>query len=262
MPHMHSALAWIENRVAGTAVEPLARRAWSEVRSIGRPRARQSLLYDRQTEEIMSRLLRETSNCIDVGAHHGSVLMSMCRLAPRGRHLAFEPIPELANALKQRFPKVDVRGIALSDVEGTSEFCHIVSSPGRSGFRRLGNVAASAEVRELRVQTDTLDNCVPADRKVDLIKVDVEGAHLQVFRGAARTLRQSRPFMIFEHGMVATETYGTTSEIVYDLLVNAYGLRISLLSDWLEQRAPLSAEAFRQHVGYHRGSHFCFLAHP
>ena len=42
---------------------------------------------------------------IDVGAHEGAVLREMARLAPRGRHLGFEPIPELRARLEAEFAR-------------------------------------------------------------------------------------------------------------------------------------------------------------
>src|SRR5436309_1457110 len=70
------------------------------------------------------------SQCI----HGGSVLREMVRLAPRGRHVAWEPLPELAARLAEDFPTVEVRAAALSDRGGEREFAHVVDEPGWSGF--------------------------------------------------------------------------------------------------------------------------------
>jgi Methyltransferase FkbM domain len=58
------------------------------------------------------------------------------------------------------------------------------------------------------------------------IKVDVEGAELQVFRGAADTLARHKPTVFFEHGEGAADRYGTSSAQIHDLLVGEAGLRI------------------------------------
>lgn len=259
---MESLVERLERWVAGTPFDGPAQWLWSELSSLGDPEARQSLRYDRQTVRIMSRVLREDSNCVDVGAHRGSLLRHMVRLAPSGRHIAFEPIPRLARLLEVRFPGVEIHELALSDSCGRTTFCYVPDSPGKSGFRRMGHVSAGARTEELTVATDTLDRVVSPDLPVDFVKVDVEGAQLQVFRGATRTLSRWRPFVVFEHGKQAEESYGTTSEMVFDLLVGRCGLEISLLSRWLDGGEPLNREEFSEHVGYHADSHFCFLAHP
>jgi len=190
------------------------------------------------------------------------MLASIRKLAPQGIHFAFEPLPTLCESLRKRFPQVQVCDVALSDRHGTKNFRHVVDAPGLSGFRRMGNVPAGARVEEIIVRTERLDDVIPRELTIHFMKVDVEGAQLEVFRGAMATIIKSRPFIVFEHGMLAKESYNTTSDMIYDLLVESGGLNISLLADWLSARPRLDRAMFNRHVGFHPGSHFCFLAHP
>ena len=89
----------------------------------------------------MSKTLKKTSNCVDVGCHLGSVLREILKFAPQGNHFAFEPIPEYAQILKSRFSKVNVHEMALSDSRGNRTFCHVVADPGYSGFMRQKTIA-------------------------------------------------------------------------------------------------------------------------
>lgn len=259
---MRTLLEKVERLLQGTALEPLAREVWSGIYGIARPRARQSANYDRRTVQIMARVLKSDSNCVDIGAHKGWFLRWMLELAPEGHHFAFEPIPELAHALKKRFPQVNVHETALGDSPGTQPFRQVVDRPGRSGFRVMGHVSSGARVREIRVKVQKLDDILCGSLPIAFMKVDVEGAQLQVFQGAVRTISSFRPHIVFEHGMLAREAYGTTSEMIYDFLVDRCGLKISLLADWLRSESSLTREAFARQVGYHRGSEFCFIAHP
>jgi FkbM family methyltransferase len=252
----------IERLVANTPFDAVARWTWSQINSIGKPRARQSMRYDHNTRQIMRKVLKPSSNCVDVGCHKGSVLISMRKSAPQGTHYAFEPIPRLAAVLRQRFPRVELHEIALSDTQGHASFQHVVSAPGFSGFRRMGYVPDSAQVTEIKVRVDTLDHVLPPDLPIALIKIDVEGAQLQVLKGAKRTITAYRPFIIFEHGMSAEKSYGTRSEEVFDFLVGECGLRISLLESWLSGKPPLTRSGFVSSVGHFAGSEFVFLAHP
>ncbi len=110
------------------------------------------------------------------------------------------------------------------------------------------------------MKADLLDNIIPEGLAVALIKIDVEGAELQVLRGALRTIRRSKPYVIFEHGLGAADFYGTTPEEVYDLLTARGGLRVSLMADWLAGRGPLSREQFCDQ--FQRAANFYFMAHP
>lgn len=167
--------------------------------------------------------LRPESDCIDVGAHQGGFLQHMVRLAPQGRHLAFEPIPALNADLRARYPDVEVRQAALSDQPGTAEFFHATEAAGMSGLRSRPD-APDVVGERLEVQLEVLDEVV-GDRAPVIVKIDVEGAELQVLRGAERTLREHRPMVLLEHGLAAASAYGTSSGDVHDVFASA-GLRV------------------------------------
>ena len=185
----------------------------------------------------------------------------MLRSAPQGRHFAFEPLPDLAARLTRRFPGVQMHQVALSDAAGETTFHHVVDYTGYSGFRRLSKIPPNAEVRELRVRTERLDDVLPPDLPIGFMKIDVEGAQLQVLRGAERTIMRWKPVIVFEHGALAQQPYGISSDMVWDLLTRL-GLRISCLGDWLSGQPSLGREEFARRVGPHATSEFCFVAHP
>jgi FkbM family methyltransferase len=216
--------------------------------------------YDLELVTLMARVLRPDSNCIDVGAHTGAMLEAMLVHAPSGHHLAFEPIPHYAEALRRRFPGVQVHECALSDRRGPVTFHHVVTAPAYSGLRRLNYPEGNQAVETLTVMSERLDDVVSVTMPITLIKVDVEGAELQVFRGASNTIRRCQPFIAFEHGRGGADYYGTTPAAVYDLLVGDLGLKITLLARWLARERPLSRTSFVSH--YDRGTDFFFLAHP
>jgi hypothetical protein len=49
--------------------------------------------------------------------------------------------------------------------------------------------------------------------------------------------------------------------MIWSLVVDRYGLRVSRLGDWLARRRPLTAAEFEASVGFQQGSEFRFLAH-
>ena len=115
---------------------------------------------------------------------------------PQGRHIAFEPLPELAAALAREFPSVDVHNAAVSDTAGEQEFTFLVSDPMRSSLVAAGACAAARRrAPAARAAPSASTTCSPADYVPALIKVDVEGAEAAVFRGALETLRRHRPIV-------------------------------------------------------------------
>jgi FkbM family methyltransferase len=251
----------LKKLIIGSALEGIARRAHRLFKTAGADCVGQkNTAYDEQTFAVMRRCLNEDSNCVDVGCHRGSILEEMLRLAPAGTHYAFEPIPELYQDLISSFPSVKVFDVALADAVGEVSFQHVTSNPGYSGLKRRRYDRPDETVAEIRVKTDLLDNIIPEGQPISLIKIDVEGAELQVLRGGAKTIRSSRPVIIFEHGSGAADCYGSTPEEVYDLLVEQCNLQLSLMEDWLKGNGPLSREGFA--AQFYQGLNFYFMAHP
>jgi FkbM family methyltransferase len=202
---------------------------------------------DRRDSELMRRLiawsLGPDSCCIDIGAHSGGVLTEMVRVAPRGRHIAYEPLPHLAEGLRTAFPGVDVRCAAVSDHAGEASFARVRAAEPWSGliFRPLPG-GVEPDVEEITVNLEVLDEALPRGFVPDLLKIDVEGAEEQVMRGAMRTLRQHQPLVIFEHGLGSANAYGTEPDEIFGLMVEGAGLRIFDL----DGDGPYELERFRQ----------------
>lgn len=218
--------------------------------------------YDVLAYEIMKRCLGRRSVCVDVGCHNGSFLRWMMELAPEGTFYAFEPLPELYKNLTASFPLPQIKmfNLALSNQSGVVTFNHVMSNPAYSGLRKRRYDRPSETDCTISVSTDLLDNIVEEQDDIDFIKIDVEGAELQVLQGAVGIVRRCRPIIVFEHGVGAADCYGTRPEHVYDLLCGDCGLKISLLEDWLSGRRPLSRDGFQEQ--FDKGLNYYFVAHP
>lgn len=215
--------------------------------------------YDFQTFEVFKRVLKPTSNCIDVGAHKGFILEKILKNAPQGKVMAFEPIPDLYNNLKTKFGnKAQILNIALSDKMGVAEFAYYVDRPAISGFKQRDGHEHDGQVEHLKVPLNTIDNLVPEFMKIDLIKIDVEGAELSVLKGAERTLKNSKPYVLFEFGLGGADFYETTPQQIFDYLTEC-GLVLSTLEYFLKNMQPFSREEF---VGqYSKSYNYFFIAY-
>jgi FkbM family methyltransferase len=165
------------------------------------------------------------AHTVDVGCNRGDVLRELIRVAPAGRHIAYEPIPALADDLRRRFPQAEIRDVALSDTVGTSTFQHVTDADGYSGLLRR-DLPAGVHVDEITVRLERLDDSLPDGFAPAFIKIDVEGGEMAVMRGARDTIGGHRPIVAFESGRGASEHYGTTPDMLYDLLVEDCGMRI------------------------------------
>jgi FkbM family methyltransferase len=210
-------------------------------------------------DEVNMRLLlafslAADSNCIDVGSHDGRFLSEMVRIAPLGRHVAYEPLPPFFAKLTTDFPGVDVRRAALSNVNGTSDFTYVKNLPSYSGLRRR-RYPSKPTIETITVRTVRLDDDLPRDYIPSLIKIDVEGAEQLVIEGAMETLKRHRPIVLFEHGMGASDYYGTSPSDIYRLLCDTAGLRIFDLDGYGPYSLPQLEAVYR------RNDRWNFVAH-
>jgi FkbM family methyltransferase len=201
------------------AIASLSRRARRpELLATFYPGARRLLHEEIAVEAVLAAVLREDATYVDVGTNRGQLLRVALRAAPAARHVAFEPIPELAAELRREFPLLDSRQLALSAQPGTAEFCHFRTMDGWSGLRRSLEVSDERGAPEyIEVRVSTLDIEL-AELQPRVIKIDVEGAELDVVQGGREVLARAKPFVIFEHVPSASALYGSPPAAVYDEL--------------------------------------------
>jgi FkbM family methyltransferase len=199
--------------------------------------------------------LRPDSNCLDVGANYGRFLRDFCRVAPNGRHLAYEPIPALCDRLCRLYPTIDVRRAALANTCGTETFVHVTDTDleAYSGFREQ-SYPRPANTETIEVEVRRLDDDRPPDWLPDFVKIDVEGAEGVVVAGALETLRASRPVIAFEHGRDGSEAFGVSDADLYRTLCEDVGLRIFDM----DGNGPLSFDQFEEEMT----TRWNWVAHP
>jgi FkbM family methyltransferase len=155
------------------------------------------------TQRVMRQVVRDGDLVLDIGANVGLHLALLSHLVGHhGSVMAFEPNPALVPNLERTAAaagNVVVHHIALSDRNGEASLLvpidHSMATLADRGGR-LGPTVA----RTCRMQR--LDDLEPGDFRPDFVKCDVEGAELQVFRGAARILdSEEAPIVLYEAGI-------------------------------------------------------------
>jgi FkbM family methyltransferase len=147
----------------------------------------------------LARTLRPGWHCLDVGANHGYYTLIMADAVGReGRVVPVEPTPRLADLLRQTldvngFPNVTVASTAATDRDG--ERLQLVIPPRRSMNARLSEVAGPADA-VVEVESVTVDTLTRDWPRVDLIKIDVEGAEEDVWQGMQRTVAQNGDLVV------------------------------------------------------------------
>ena len=174
--------------------------------------------------EFMKRYLKAGMNYMDIGAFHGLYAVVAGRqVGSDGQIVLFEPsaaacrrarLNLLLNGIKAR-----VENVAVSDICGMVQYHQVLS-----GFKTMGALRrppTTDPVRIKHVRSIRLDDYCRehACNRIDLLKIDAEGAELSVLAGARDVLETRRPLIICEVLDWVTQSWGYAArEIVTQLL--------------------------------------------
>jgi FkbM family methyltransferase len=187
--------------------------------------------YTDDLTEFLRRTVRAHFVCVDVGANIGLTSIFMAACAPDVRVIAIEPSPTTFASLRTNIARSGFRGIealpvAIAARDGTAEFLDL---PGfLAGSHLVGAApghptAAGVVPSVVRCTTlDELDRTTPFGR-LDLLKIDAEGAELPILSGATRVLARYRPVTVVEfNAYVLVTLQGLSGDAFLDALFRTF----------------------------------------
>ncbi len=157
--------------------------------------------YEQEEMEMILKLTKEDSTVFDIGANIGWYTLNISKLIKGVRVFAFEPIPQTFACLKKnlKLNAVDsakIYNFGFSDKEEKLGFYYY---PEGSGNASSINLTHSKSAEKIFCLVRKIDEFVKGKKiKIDLIKCDVEGAELFVFRGAVKTISRDKPIIFTE----------------------------------------------------------------
>ncbi|MEZ5533649.1 MAG: FkbM family methyltransferase [Steroidobacteraceae bacterium] len=209
--------------------------------------------YDWAQVTLLASLVAPGARLVVVGAHIGSVLIPLARVAGAASTIAFEPSPRNRRLLELNLVLNGLAGLAVhaSAVGEAAGLARFTENPINSGNSR---VSARGEIS---VPIVTLDATLARDtRDIDLLVVDAEGYEVQVLRGARATLARTcalyveyAPEQLAEQGCTVAEFAG----LIGAAFAHAYTVRGARVE-------PIDGELARQLAAHSaRGTRFDLL---
>lgn len=195
-------------------------------------------LWESHLTGWMQRTLPPGGVAVDVGANIGYfTLLAAALVGPAGRVVAVEAHPALFGLLR--------RNVVMNGHRSTATLHNAAawSSPGRLSFHQRVGYASNSSLatagpaglgelgdteETVEVEAVALDTVLAHLERIDVLKVDVEGAEVQAFRGMAATL-SGHPGMkiVFEWSPEQLRLMGDEPSLLVDLLAGAgYGFRL------------------------------------
>lgn len=169
-------------------------------------------------EKLLTQILNPGENVVDVGANIGNITLKSASLVKEtGRVFSIEPHPSTFSYLKSNvdfndFQNIELFNCGLGDVAKSST----ISDRNSDDQNRIQDDEASGVQVEIR----RLDDLIPSDIDISLLKIDTEGYEKFVLDGAPSTLSRTNT-VIIEISDEHFKDFGYSSKEVFDILESA-----------------------------------------
>ena len=199
------------------------------IRHVGLPASSSVVLESRLlgivgvVEPTMSEFLRTQHGDIfvDVGAYHGHYSLLLRRNF--SRVIALEPVPKNFEFLRgvvgsRRVHNIDIMRLAAAASDGSRQ---LIVTPQPSESKLLSDNLGD---KAITVGTISLSSLLSPFARVDLIKLDVEGAEFEVIEGARHSIETIQSWLI--------ELHDTSRRAQLERCFQPYGYNLR----WIDER--------------------------
>ncbi|MEQ1761032.1 MAG: FkbM family methyltransferase [Vicinamibacterales bacterium] len=181
-----------------------------------------TVLGNRRIHQLMDPFLTPGAVVVDAGANIGyNTVYAAQRVGPRGRVIAVEPAGDnlvvlRRNVAENAMNNVTIAAVAAGRVKETRSFYLRGDISAVNSFFEDSVYASVTDV--VQVPVEKLDDLV--DGEADLVKIDVEGAELDVLGGMTRLLESARINLVVEWHPLLQEKAGYDAAALPRLLLD------------------------------------------
>jgi len=230
-------MEWIGPRLATAAPLPARLPNGCRVECDLRDHVQRHIFFQGAYEPIESylftRLVREGSTVVDAGANIGQYSMiASTAVGASGQVHSFEPVEINFRHLKQNVGRNRLTNIHLNQIALWNESTRVrLELPGGGDGIGTNNgqysVNTSGNANDLGVtaQAVRLDDYAQEHNlgRIDLIKMDVEGAEWAALQGMAGIIQRDRPTLLMEVNRLACGRFGYEPNVFWEFLCRRFG---------------------------------------
>lgn len=180
-------------------------------------------MWEPHIAELIASYLTAPGNIvIDVGANIGASSIPLARKFPDTEFYLFEPHPDIfsdlsENVMLNRCRNVNISQNAVSNVNGKVPFFAQQNNNSNMGLSSLKMNSDLGDFAVIDVSSIRIDDYFGCEfRDIAIIKIDTQGAELDVLNSASNIIYRHRPIIIFEF---ESEYFEQTAEV--DLVKSA-----------------------------------------
>jgi FkbM family methyltransferase len=187
-------------------------------------------LYEPIEAYLFTRLLQPGMTVIDGGANVGQyTLLASRAVGPTGAVYSFEPVPATFRRLQAHVADNMLANVHLTCAAlwHTSTVLQLGLAPDMCNNCGAYSVGVQNPETTLQCRSLSLDQLMAERRidRVDVVKLDIEGAELHALRGMLGTLSHHRPMLLMEVNRLAVSRLGYSLGDLWDLLIKDLGYR-------------------------------------
>ncbi len=207
---------------------------------------------------VFQSFLKADSVVLDIGANFGLYTATSATIVKeRGRLYTFEANPHTFEFLKRtlyanrlvQLPNIISVNALIGDSTGRRILYYLPEFLGGATMTDVGQWGATK--RSVEIDMITIDEFLPGDLAVDLVKIDVEGHEPFVIRGMQRTIRRSPSIRIFVEFVETFLAHTVTAERFTEE-IEELGLRICRVLPGFRLELVERGQTLR-------GANFCLL---
>jgi FkbM family methyltransferase len=208
--------------------------------------------YERFETELFKKQVRKGMTVLDIGAHIGYyTLLAANLVGENGRVVAFEPHPHNFTMLEKNVKINEYKNAVLVQKAVSDKSGHIDLF-----LSEYGTLHSLLQVgkKSIVVEAVTLDDFFDKDYKVDVIKIDVEGAEMLALLGANKVITANGNLKIFtEFVPERLKRLGFLPEEYLNKLTG-YGFKLWNINNRRKQLEPVDDANFRSICGSESGT--------
>ncbi len=184
--------------------------------------------YELPLMKFIEKNVKEKQVVFDIGANVGFLTLTFSKQVKKnGKVFAFEPEPKnfkklQENILLNDFENISLNNFAISSINDKLKL--YLSDDNNFGTHSLVNERINS-TNYVTVETKKLDNFVFQNNinKIDWIKIDVEGAEIDVINGAKKVMTEMKPNLIIEVISENMKKRGLSSILFKKMMLDEFG---------------------------------------
>lgn len=201
--------------------------------------------YESFSSEIINNYLKDESTFVDVGAHYGYYSILASKAKKNVEIISIEPVEENFQILRKNLKLNNIinnhaYNVALSDKNSVKKF-NVTEASDSSGFY---DHSLTKSKKKIDIETRTLDSLL-LNRKIDFIKIDVEGHEVPVLSGMKATIINNKNLkMLIEFNPKAQENAGLKPDDLINI-IEKLGFEVYLLDEMGHRYYRLTKNKYR-----------------